>query len=127
MQRLIMLDLKSELIGASYIIWSATKIARSDPASPSSKGVSLSFWLQFTNVKIILYGITALSTFVLPYTKDALWVISVSVLLAIIGTVGNVCWAAAGHLFQAIFRHYGRALNIVLSGLLFWIAIDMFI
>ncbi|CNE75129.1 Cysteine/O-acetylserine efflux protein [Yersinia kristensenii] len=76
---------------------------------------------------IILYGITALSTFVLPYTKDALWVISVSVLLAIIGTVGNVCWAAAGHLFQAIFRHYGRALNIVLSGLLFWVAIDMLI
>ncbi|MBW5827167.1 hypothetical protein H0I68_19205 [Yersinia kristensenii] len=115
----------------TLVVWLATKIARSDPASPYSKGISLSFWtsfwLQFINVKIILYGITALSTFVLPYTKDALWVISVSVLLAIIGTVGNVCWAAAGHLFQAILRHYGRALNIVLSGLLFWIAIDMFI
>ncbi|CFR17870.1 ABC transporter [Yersinia kristensenii] len=120
-----------KMIGAAYVVWLAIKIAKSDPTSPYSKGISLSFWtsfwLQFANVKIILYGITALSTFVLPYTKDALWVISVSVLLAIIGTVGNVCWAAAGHLFQAIFRHYGRALNIVLSGLLFWVAIDMLI
>ncbi|MBU5881448.1 amino acid transporter, partial [Vibrio cholerae O1] len=25
-----------------------------------------------------------------------------------IGTFGNVCWALAGHLFQRLFRQYGR-------------------
>ncbi|MCX9931148.1 cysteine/O-acetylserine transporter [Escherichia coli] len=60
----------------------------------------ISFWasfaLQFVNVKIILYGVTALSTFVLPQTQALSWVVGVSVLLAMIGTFGNVCWALGG-------------------------------
>ena len=30
--------------------------------------------------------------------------VNVSVLLAMVGTFGNVCWALAGHLFQRLFR-----------------------
>ena len=80
-----------------------------------------SFALQFVNVKIILYGVTALSTFVLPQTQALSWVVGVSVLLAMIGTFGNVCWALAGHLFQRLFRQYGRQLNIVLALLLVYL------
>lgn len=90
----------------------------------------ISFWasfaLQFVNVKIILYGITALSTFVLPQTQALSWIIGVSVLLAMIGTFGNVCWALAGHLFQRLFRQYGRQLNIVLALLLVYCAVRIF-
>ncbi|PQN98557.1 cysteine/O-acetylserine transporter, partial [Shigella flexneri] len=90
----------------------------------------ISFWasfaLQFVNVKIILYGVTALSTFVLPQTQALSWVVGVSVLLAMIGTFGNVCWALAGHLFQRLFRQYGRQLNIVLALLLVYCAVRIF-
>lgn len=85
-----------------------------------------SFALQFVNVKIILYGVTALSTFVLPQTQALSWVVGVSVLLAMIGTFGNVCWALAGHLFQRLFRQYGRQLNIVLALLLVYCAVRIF-
>lgn len=81
--------------------------------------------LQFANVKIILYGITALSTFVLPYTQKPVWIISVSLLLSAIGTFGIICWAAIGHLFQNVFRRYGRTVNLILAALLVWVAIDM--
>jgi len=120
-----------KLIGAVYIVWLAIKIAKTNPASDSSDdellGFWTSFWLQFANVKIILYGITALSTFVLPNTTDVGWVIAASFLLAFIGISGNLCWALAGHLFQSVFRRYGRALNIVLAALLLWVAIDLVI
>ncbi|WP_414137187.1 LysE family transporter [Escherichia albertii] len=46
--------------------------------------------------------------------------------LAMIGTFGNVCWALAGHLFQRLFRHYGRQLNIVLALLLVYCAVRIF-
>lgn len=85
------------------------------------------FWaslgLQFVNVKIILYGITALSTFVLPVTREPIWLISVSLLLAAIGALGNLCWALAGHLFQRLFLLYGRQLNWVLAALLVYCAL----
>ncbi|WP_052284925.1 cysteine/O-acetylserine transporter [Kluyvera genomosp. 1] len=117
-------------IGAAYILWLAWKIANSSPTADdnSERPLSfwLSFWLQFANVKIILYGITALSAFVLPYTQNILSVTAVSILLAAIGCLGNLVWALAGHLFQSIFRQYGRLVNRVLALLLVYCAIRMF-
>ncbi|EFO1492015.1 cysteine/O-acetylserine transporter [Escherichia coli] len=116
--------------GAAYIVWLAWKIATSPTKEDGLQAKPISFWasfaLQFVNVKIILYGVTALSTFVLPQTQALSWVVGVSVLLAIIGTFGNVCWALAGHLFQQLFRQYGRQLNIVLALLLVYCAVRIF-
>jgi cysteine/O-acetylserine efflux protein len=79
--------------GALYIVWLALKIVRSDPATAQGTSMLLSFWtsfaLQFANVKIILYGITALSAFVLPYTHNIAVVAVMSVSLALIGAAGN--------------------------------------
>ncbi|UMX69109.1 cysteine/O-acetylserine transporter [Klebsiella pneumoniae] len=86
-------------------------------------GFGASLGLQFVNVKIILYGITALSTFVLPVTREPVWLISVSLLLAAIGALGNLCWALAGHLFQRLFLLYGRQLNWMLAALLVYCAV----
>ncbi|MBJ3589564.1 cysteine/O-acetylserine transporter [Salmonella enterica subsp. enterica serovar Saintpaul] len=116
--------------GAAYILWLALKIATSKTSNDSLEAKPISFWasfgLQFVNVKIILYGITALSTFVLPHTRELSWVIGVSVLLALIGTFGNACWALAGHLFQRIFHCYGRQLNVILALLLVYCAVRIF-
>ncbi|MFZ4832250.1 cysteine/O-acetylserine transporter [Rouxiella sp. Mn2063] len=118
-------------IGAAYILWLAVKVAMSRPSSSGSSTQPLSFWasfgLQFVNVKIILYGITAISSFVLPYTHDMLWVIAVSLLLSLIGTIGILSWALAGHVFQALFQRHGRIVNLTLAALLVYCAIRMFV
>lgn len=53
--------------GAAYIVWLAWKIATSPTKEDGLQTKPISFWasfaLQFVNVKIILYGVTALSTF----------------------------------------------------------------
>lgn len=119
------------IVGALYIVWLVLKIVRSDPASASGTSLLLSFWtsfaLQFANVKIILYGITALSAFVLPYTHNIVIVSAVSVSLALIGAVGNFCWAVAGHLFQALLRRHARPVNALLACLLLYSAVRLFI
>lgn len=116
--------------GAAYILWLAWRIANSssDSSENATQPLSfrVSFWLQFANVKIILYGITALSAFVLPYTQNVLWVTAVSILLAIIGCLGNLVWALAGHMFQSLFRKHGRLVNRILALLLVYCAVRMF-
>jgi cysteine/O-acetylserine efflux protein len=118
-------------IGAAYILWLALRIANSSPSASNSISEPISFWasfgLQFVNVKIIFYGITALSTFVLPYNQSMPVVMSVSILLAIIGSVGNVCWAMAGHVFQATFQRFGKIINVILAMMLVYCAIRMFV
>jgi len=118
-------------IGAAYILWLAVKIAMSKPSLSGSTAQPLSFWasfgLQFVNVKIILYGITAISSFVLPHTHEIIWVIAVSLLLSLIGTIGILSWALAGHMFQTLFQRHGRTVNLILAALLVYFALKMFI
>lgn len=79
-----------------------------------------SFWLQFANVKIILYAITALSAFVLPYTHESSVIFGISLILAVIGNLGHLSWAVAGHLFQHIFNKHTRLMNSLLALLLLY-------
>jgi len=57
-------------VGAAYIVWLAIHILRSKPESVASDKKP-SFWvgfvLQFVNVKIYLFGVTALSGYIVPY------------------------------------------------------------
>lgn len=115
--------------GALYILWLAWRIAISPPdnatGSPDIMGFWSSFWLQFANVKIILYAITALSAFVLPYTHESSLIFGVSLILAVIGNIGHLIWALAGHFFQRIFHIYTRPMNSLLALLLFYSAFRM--
>lgn len=115
--------------GAVYILWLAWHIATSTPdngaGSPDIMGFWNSFWLQFANVKIILYAITALSAFVLPYTHESLLIFGVSLILAVIGNLGHLTWAVAGHLFQLIFHKHTRLMNSMLALLLLYSAFRM--
>lgn len=117
-------------VGAIYILWLALKIATSQPPGSATDVQPIGFWasfgLQFLNVKIILYGITALSTFVLPYTTEISGIVAMSVVLAAIGSLGNLCWALAGHLFQKVFLRFGRSLNIILALMLVYCAVRIF-
>lgn len=118
-------------IGAAYIVWLAWGIATSDIKAISEHFDGAGFWkgfsLQFVNVKIILYGVTSISTFVLPYTHNIYWILGVSLLLAAIALASNLCWAVAGQLLQSQFHKYGKAINITLAVMLFYCALRLFI
>ena len=59
-----------EWAGAAYILWLAWKTWRSSDAADGESDVDCGFWagfvLEFVNVKIMLYGVTALTSFVMP-------------------------------------------------------------
>lgn len=117
-------------VGAVYIVWLAWGIAMSDidTESKSSQGIAFltGFGLQFVNVKIILYGVTSISTFVLPYTQNIYWILATSLLLALIALVSNLVWAVAGKLLQSQFQKYGKAINMVLAITLLYCAVQLF-
>ena len=78
--------------GAAYILWLAVHIALSHPDEGSSEK-SASFWkgfmLQFVNVKIYMFGITALTGYVTGYST-ALWVLILfELVIATIGTIAH--------------------------------------
>lgn len=118
-------------VGAAYIIWLAWTVWRDKPHEEKKSRFSKTntlftgMVLQFVNVKVILYGITALSSFVLPYYSGLIAVGGFVVLLSAIGFAGTCCWALFGVVFERFFRQHGRILNIIMALLLVYCAVTM--
>ena len=93
---------------------------RSAPFSQRRRSVSAigrwkGFLLQFVNVKIYMFGITALTGFVTPYSK-ALWIlVGVEFLIATIGTIATFTWIGGGLLIQEFYSRHYRIINIMLA------------
>ena len=105
-------------IGATYIVWLAVHIALSKPiTSTVEKSASFlkGFLLQFVNVKIYLFGITALTGYVTEYSA-ALWVLLLfEMIIATIGTIATLTWIGMGGLIQRAYQKYYRLINIILA------------
>jgi threonine/homoserine/homoserine lactone efflux protein len=83
--------------------------------------------LQFVNVKIILYGITAMSSYVLPHYRGVATIALFALLLSVIGVSGCLCWAAFGAVFENLFHRYRKTLNVIMALLLVYCAVSLFL
>ena len=119
------------IVGAAYMVYLAYKIYTSKPVVEESDNTHINsfqtgFIMQFVNVKVILYGITAFSSFIIPYYNNLSTLILFSILLAFIGFVSTSCWAMFGALFQKLMSKYWKTFNTIMSLLLIYSAIAIF-
>ena len=106
-------------IGAAYILWLAWHILHSEIAEGADAGAHCNFltglMLQLTNAKIIIYCMTALTTYVLPYA-DSYWdVLKIAAFLPLTGPMANLVWLFAGASMQQFFRNYQKPVNVVMA------------
>jgi threonine/homoserine/homoserine lactone efflux protein len=119
------------IIGSAYMIYLAYKIYTSKIVEGESNNTHInSFFtglmMQFVNVKVILYGLTVVSSFIIPYSSNPAVLILFSLLLASLAFVSTACWAMFGALFQKFLSKYRKAFNTVMSLLLLYSAIAIF-
>jgi cysteine/O-acetylserine efflux protein len=118
-------------LGAAYILWLAWKTYSSRSSGGHSVEAESTFLsgllLQFANVKVILYGITAMSTFVLPYTSSLPLLIAASAVLALTAFVSTSLWAAFGAVFSRFLRSHERLMNAVMALLLVYCAVSLYL
>ena len=105
-------------IGAAYILWLAIHIAFSKP-SPEGTEHSASFWkgfmLQFVNVKIYMFGVTALTGYVVPHMSSFPALLFFELVIATIGTIATCTWIGMGVLIQKFYLRHFRIINIILA------------
>lgn len=105
-------------IGAAYILWLAIHIAVSKPEISTESGTASfmkGFLLQFVNVKIYMFGITALTGFITPYSKAFPVLLGFELLIATIGTIATTTWIGMGMLIRKVYLKHYRFINIVLA------------
>ncbi len=106
--------------GAAYLLLLAWLVWREPAPGANGPNASVnSLWtgliMQLVNVKVIIYGLTALSVFVLPHYRSALSVGLFVLILSLMGFLGTMTWAGFGSLLQNLFRSHHRAVKLVLA------------
>ena len=106
-------------IGAAYILYLAFKIIFSKKEISSKENDLCSFrkgiFIQVTNVKVIIFCITVMSTYVLPYSKSFIALFVMGMILPFIGPFCNLAWIFAGEYIRKIFSNYQKQINIIMS------------
>lgn len=123
------ISLYMKVIGAAYILYLAYKTLKSsnlsEELSPSTTFRSGAF-VQILNPKLILYAITSMSTYVLPYFKTPVVLGAFALLLSVMGLASTLSWLAFGSFFKRVFTEHAKAVNLTMALLLVYCAVALF-
>jgi cysteine/O-acetylserine efflux protein len=110
--------------GAAYILWLGYKTLLKSAPGDDKKDAPLrfinGFLLQFLNVKILMLGVAAYCSFVLPYEARLVTILIFAVTMAACAATGNLIWTGFGTLLLPVYRKHYRICNLVMALLLFW-------
>jgi cysteine/O-acetylserine efflux protein len=119
------------VVGAAYILWLAYKTVTAKPHEAAGFGASGTFMsgalLQFMNPKGVLYGITAASTFLVPYYTSWLVLAGFCLFMAAVSFVSTSSWAAFGSVFERFLADHHRTVGLVMGALLVYCAVSLFL
>lgn len=108
--------------GAIYMVCLAVfilmKSGQSKEDMAKSCTVKAGVIIEMTNVKVWMFCLTALGTFVLPYSTSFIDLAKVGLLLTLAGPVANLVWLVAGASLNSLTEKYGRAIDVILASLL---------
>lgn len=116
------------ILGAAYMIYLAFKIVTGkDHAedNPKYNSFPAGVALQFVNPKGILYGITVVSNFILPYSRSDLFLVSSSIALGAVAYLSVSSWALFGAFFQRFLSKHRKPFNVAMGILLVYSAVSI--
>lgn len=118
-----------QLIGSFYIFYLAYKIFKSDTSKPAAiqNGTFMSgFLMQFLNPKVVLFTMTVIPSFIMPYYTEVPAVTMSVLAITIIGFLAFITWVLFGTIFKAFLQKHDKIVNIVMaiflaySGVMIW-------
>lgn len=124
------------ILGAGYMTYLAFKIINSKEKADNNNEEEITdennlnsflngILMQFVNPKAILFGITVVSNFIIPYYKSNVAIILFSIFLAFVGFLSTSCWALFGSLFNKFLSKYRRQFNMTMGLFLIYSAFSI--
>ena len=120
------------ILGVGYMLYLAYKILMSKENSGENDEDYRSFFLigfllQFVNPKGILFGITVVATFILPYYDYYFSYFLFALFLGGVGVTSTFSWSLFGSIFQKLLIQYRKQFNIVMAALLVYSAFSILV
>ena len=115
-----------QIIGSFYMLFLAYQIYKMDvteSAEVQTASFISGFLMQFVNPKVVLFTMTVIPSFVMPYytAPPALAVFATSI--TIIGFCAFVTWVLFGVMFKEFLQKYQKTVNVIMALFLVYSAI----
>ena len=103
-------------VGVAYLLWMAWHTLRSSSGPEGSAPEAPGFWsgllVNLTNVKVMIFCLMALASFVLPHAKSFWPLLAAGLFLPFTGPLANLVWLFAGAALQKLFADHRKAVDI---------------
>lgn len=115
-----------QVIGSVYMIYLAVQIYKMDTSNSSKKQTGTfksGFLMQFLNPKVVLFTMTVIPSYILPYYV-AMPAVTISVMvITIIGFLAFITWVLFGSIFKVFLQNHKKTVNIVMALFLVYAAV----
>ncbi len=115
-----------QVIGCIYMLYLAYKIYHMNTSKGSEKQIATfgtGFLMQFVNPKALLFTMTVLPSFVMPYYTSSWMLALFAVVILVIGFTACITWVVSGTVFKSFLQKYQKASNTVMAMFLVYSAI----
>lgn len=112
-----------QIIGTIYMLYLAYQIYKMDTSKPTNYQTgtfTTGFLMQFSNPKVLLFTLTVIPSFVLPYYQEIDAVSGIVIVITIIGFSAFITWILFGAILRKFLQRYTKIVNIIMAiGLLY--------
>ncbi|MEC1503685.1 LysE family transporter [Bacillus sonorensis] len=120
-----------KIAGAVYLLYLARQIGLSKRSKNDSGHVHSSFLsgfiFQIINIKSILFFLTLMSAFILPFHHSMKSIIFYLALAIFLGWLALLLWSGFGAVFKKLFAKYDQAFRVIMCLLLIYSAVSIFL
>ncbi|MEH7253889.1 LysE family transporter, partial [Neobacillus niacini] len=115
-----------QIIGSFYMLYLAYQVYKTDTSKPTvnQTGTFMSgFLMQFLNPKVVLFTMTVIPTYIMPYNVS-MPVVTISVIvITVIGFLAFITWVLFGTLFKEFLQKHQKFVNVLMALFLAYSAI----
>ncbi|MHB8066096.1 MAG: LysE family translocator [Ruminiclostridium sp.] len=115
-----------QIIGSFYIVYLAYQIYKMDTSKSTVKQTATfmsGFLMQFINPKIVLFTMTVIPSFVMPYYTALSTLMIFVACITIIGFMAFFTWILFGTIFREFLQKHQKTVNIIMALFLVYSAI----
>jgi len=115
-----------QVVGSLYILYLAYLIYQLDTSSSTGQQVATfqtGFFMQFVNPKVVLFTMTVIPSFVMPYYSEPHLLAMYVAVITAIGFWAFVTWVLFGALFREVLQKYQKPFNASMALFLVYSAI----
>jgi threonine/homoserine/homoserine lactone efflux protein len=115
-----------QIIGSVYMLYLAYQIYKmnSGEAAPSHNTNFFSgLVMQFVNPKVIVFSLTVIPSYVMPYYSSSLASFQFVAIITVIGFLAFMTWVICGTVFKKFLQQHQKIVNILMALFLVYSAI----